>query len=125
MTTICILAAHQHLRDALTFNIQTQGQNRFVVVGQTGNTTEDLFRCVATHPTIVVVTIGIETGQDLRRLASIRQHSPNSRVVAVDTVGNAAGWPGGWPEADAVLRTEQLAAELVPTLVRLAEATQA
>lgn len=125
MTTICILAAHQHLRDALTFNIQTQGQNRFLVVGQTGNTTEDLFRCVATNPVIVIMTIGIETGQDLRRLTRIRQHSPHSRVVAVDTVGNAAGWPGGWPEADAVLRTEQLAAELVPTLIRLAASNPA
>ncbi|MFV9507038.1 MAG: hypothetical protein AB4911_21010 [Oscillochloridaceae bacterium umkhey_bin13] len=120
MATICILAAHQHLRDALTFNIQTQSQGHLVVVGQASSSPAELMACAAQAPDVIVIAIGIETGNDLRALAHIRQLSPHSRILAVDTVGAEAIWPGGWEGVDAVLCSEQLSAELIPTLMRLA-----
>lgn len=120
MGRIFLVARHPHLRDAMTLLIQTQSQHALRVVGSVSWDAETLAALAAAQPDVLVLTVGLDAGDELRLVAAMRAQAPDCRLLIVDTLGDASDWQtGGWGQADALLRTEQLAQELVPAIRRL------
>lgn len=116
------LVAHQRgLLAALARAIQDQGDDAISVVGATSWEPGELAAIGAARPDVVVLATGFAAGDELRAIAEIRRLAPGCRVLVADTLGDAnACEGGGWGQADALLRSEQLATELVPLIRRLA-----
>lgn len=120
MGRILLIATQPELRAALTLLIQQQSGRSFCVEEASCVDAARIAASRLTPPDIVVLVAGIAISRDLRPVASIRTLIPSCPVVVVDTLGLASTWYAtGWDDVDALLRSDQLATELVPTICRL------
>ena len=120
MRRIFLVGHHPGFRAALARTIQDQSQRTLGVVGDSiwGSDTLDTIKIVRPH--VVILVVGFAASRELGIVASIHRLAPACQVLVIDALGDASLWPaGGWSQADALLRSEQLATELVPTIRQL------
>jgi DNA-binding NarL/FixJ family response regulator len=120
MGRVFLLAHHPDLREALSLIIQQQSGQTIQVIEGTCEEPDRLAALKQAQPDVIVLVMGTEVSRGLRFATSIRSHAPGCQVLVVDTLGEGSVWQAaGWDGADALLVSEQLETELVPTIRRL------
>jgi DNA-binding NarL/FixJ family response regulator len=120
MGRVFLVAQSSGLRAAMSQTIHDQGAGSLHIIGEAGSDSAELAMLQVARPDVVVLVLGFEPVSELGSMQEIHHLAPGSRIVVVDTLGDAQIWFGnGWARVDALLRSEQLATELVPTLRRL------
>ena len=120
MGRIFLVANSAPLRNALALTIQTQGGPTLRIVGTTSWDLDELTTITQAQPTVIVLALGIEGGSELGCLTLIHRFAPASRMLILDTLGEARFRQGcRWDERTVLLRAEDLDTAFVPTLLRL------
>lgn len=120
MGRIFLVVQNPGYRAILAVIIEHQSQHMFQIVGAASWDTGALEAIAATQPDVIVVVVGLDVGTELRRLAQLRVLAPAGQFLVIDTCGEVISWPAqSWAPLDALLRSEQLATELVPAISRL------
>jgi DNA-binding NarL/FixJ family response regulator len=120
MRQVFLVGNHPGFRVALARTIQDQSKQALNVVGHASWGPGTLALISRAQPDVIILVVGFATSSELGVVTEIRRLVPACRVLVIDALGDAAIWPaGGWSQADALLRSDQLATELVPTICRL------
>jgi DNA-binding NarL/FixJ family response regulator len=120
MWRVFLMGQQPRLRASLAQTIEDQGEGTLQIVGETCGEPDDLEALRSAKPHVVVLVLGFEPSHGLWAIPAIRRTCPGCRVVGIDTLGGALGVSlAPWGQADLLLRTEQLATELVPAIRRL------
>ena len=120
MRRVFLVGHHPGFRAALARTIQDQSQHTLSVVGDSGWDQGALDAIKIAQPDVVILVVGFAASRELVVVATIRRLVPACQVLVIDALGDATAWPAGdWGQADALLRSEQLATEMVPTIRHL------
>ncbi len=120
MKRIFLVGHHPGFRAALARTIQDQSQRTLSIVGDSGWGVDVLDAIRVAQPDVVILVVGFAASHELGIVSAIRRLAPACLVIVIDTLGGASLWPtGDWGQADALLRSEQLATVLVPSIRQL------
>ncbi len=120
MRRIFLVGHHPGFRAALARTIQDQSQRTLGVVGDSIWGSDALDTIKIAQPHVVILVVGFASSRELGIVAAIHRLAPACQVLVIDALGDASLCPAsGWSQADALLRSEQLSTELVPTIRQL------